>query len=208
MKRKTVISKNQDFDDALEKMETFFHNPQERMALKPVSISTTAMNSIPASNSGGLYIDAGKGGFTVDAGKTWYTPTEFVLQQEYERRRDIFEKIREKDIIDIGINANVACITFDDYSILEISTKFDWMTLHEYTDLISLNGGKLRDIVMHLHHSQMTNVFAHIQIMSTWGNSVVIEISSHKVAVPPNHFLDFNYIEQPNNAVRKQTPTI
>lgn len=203
-----AIGKQAIIDDALEKMETFFSeefNNQEPItygSTVTISNSNAKLNNIM--NNGAIT----SGAITANGGLTWHTPTEYAIQQEYKQRRDIFKKVKDKDIIDIGINANVACITFGDYSVLEVSTKFEWMTLHESTDLISLNGGKLRDIVMHLHHSQMTDVFAQIQIMSTWGNSVVIEISSQKAAVPTNHFLDFSYIEQPTNAVRKQTQTI
>lgn len=203
-----AITKQAMIEDALDRMDTFFNaefNDQDPTKFSPtvtISNSTAKLNKIM---SGGAITS---GAITANGGVTWHTPTEYAIQQEYEQRRDIFKKVKDKDIIDIGINANVACITFGDYSVLEVSTKFEWMTLHESTDLISLNGSKLRDIVMHLHHSKMTDVFAQIQIMSTWGNSVVIEISSQKAAVPTDHFLDFSYIEQPTNAVRKQTQTI
>lgn len=192
--------KQQILDEALKQMEKQMDEAFETVTIEPnQNTSATLSQYKPVVVTGSM---------TFDAGKSWYTPTDYEIQKEYERRRDIFIKVKNKDIIDIGINANVACITFDDYSILEISPKFTWMTLHETTDLISLNGGKLHDIVMHIHNSLITDVFAQIQITSTWGNSVVIEITSPRATTPSNHFIDFTYIEQPTNAVRKQTQTI
>ena len=113
-----------------------------------------------------------------------------------EGRLAMFKKCQNKIVIDIGVNANGACVTFDDSSMLEIKPSNDAANLIERTGLNLLNGTRLDDIVVVPHHSLVSNWVGNLLLYGKNGAQVIFKIIS------PTSSTNFNFDLKDLNAVR------
>jgi sRNA-binding regulator protein Hfq len=101
-------------------------------------------------------------------------------------------------VVDIGVIENGACITFDDFSMLEIVAATSKVDLKETSHLNLLNGLQLDDIVTTVHQSLYTNWVGVLSIYAVNGWKLDFKIMSQDVpSVGPFH-LELKV----NNAVR------
>lgn len=153
-------------------------------SIKHLPIKTTPMLSagaIAAVNTGVL---------TRDAGQSWYGHTALNAQ--------VMANCKGKMIVDIGVIANGACITFDDFSMLEIVAATSKVDLKETSHLNLLNGLQVDDIVTTVHQSLYTNWVGVLSIYAVNGWKLDFKIMSQDVpSVGPFH-LELKV----NNAVR------
>lgn len=89
------------------------------------------------------------GGLTFNAGASWHS---FDSIESVSRAAE-FKRAKGKPIIDIGLDANIACITFSDMSTLQIGFYVASARFVERTSLEMLNGTSLRDIFVDIHRS-------------------------------------------------------
>ncbi len=99
-------------------------------------------------------------------------------------------------VVEIGVIANGACITFDDFSMLEIVSVSSDIELKETSHLNLLNGLQLDDIVTSVHQSLFTKWVGNLSIYAVNGWKLDFKIMSG-VPVGP-----FNLELKVNNAVR------
>jgi hypothetical protein len=95
-----------------------------------------------------------------------------------EGRLAMFKKCQNKIIIDIGVNANGTCVTFDDASMLEIKPANDMANLIEQTGLNLLNGTRLNDIVVVPHVSLVSDWVGNLLLCGENGAQVIFKIIS------------------------------
>ena len=132
---------------------------------------------------------------THNSGLSWYGS-----DKPFTELRD---QIRDKTIIDIGVDANAACITFDDLSMLEISPMMKECSISEINALNLLNGSKLGDIVLHDVRSLMSDWIGVMTLHGSRGMEVRFKIHSTL-----HHHVPFTIDLKEPNAVCKQTPPV
>jgi hypothetical protein len=127
---------------------------------------------------------------TSNAGQSWYGHTALNAQ--------VMANCKGKMVVDIGVIENGACITFDDFSMLEIVAATSKVDLKETSHLNLLNGLQLDDIVTTVHQSLYTNWVGVLSIYAVNGWKLDFKIMSQDVpSVGPFH-LELKV----NNAVR------
>lgn len=142
-------------------------------SIKPQVIKTTPMLGVSGSaiNSvinSGAYI-------TSNAGQSWYGRTALNAQ--------VMAKCKGRMVVDIGVIENGACITFDDFSMLEIVADTSKVDLKETSHLNLLNGLQLDDIVTTIHQSLYTNWVGILSIYAVNGWKLDFKIMSDVPAV-------------------------
>lgn len=95
-----------------------------------------------------------------------------------ESRHATWSKCQGKVVVDIGVIANGACVTFDDSSMLEIKPSSSFTTLIDKSSLNLLNGTQLDDIVVIPHHSLVSDWVGNLVIFGRNGAQVVFKIMS------------------------------
>jgi hypothetical protein len=143
---------------------------------------------------------------TGDGGATWYNPKDDgVLWQnpslttavgplssssaikgasissiawQLESRHVTWSKCQGKVVVDIGVIANGACVTFDDSSMLEIKPSSSFTNLIDRSSLNLLNGTQLDDIVVTPQHSLVSDWIGNLVIFGRNGAQVVFKIIS------------------------------
>jgi hypothetical protein len=122
---------------------------------------------------------------THDGGLTWTSPQGGVamssnapLKWDMDSRTTKWNKCQNKTVIDIGVIANGACITFDDSSMLQIIPSNSMTDLIEKTQLNFLNGTQLDDIVVVPHHSLVSDYIGNLIISGKNGAQVIFKIIS------------------------------
>lgn len=113
-----------------------------------------------------------------------------------ESRQDKWKKCLNKTVIDIGVIANGACVTFDDSSMLEIKPSNDTTHLIDKSDLNLLNGTQLDDIVVVPHYSMVSDWVGNLVIFGKNGAQVVFKIFS------PQPLQNFYFELKDLNAIR------
>jgi hypothetical protein len=152
-------------------------------SIKPQVIKTQPILSPAASAAinAGAYI-------TSNAGQSWYGNRDLNAQ--------VMANCKGKMVVDIGVIANGACITFDDFSMLEIVSASSDIDLKETSHLNLLNGLQLDDIVTSVHQSLFTKWVGNLSIYAVNGWKLDFKIMSG-VPVGP-----FNLELKVTNAVR------
>jgi hypothetical protein len=181
-------------DDALDaqRYQAEFIRRMEDQIIQGSSIKAAQYNPLTASGvltgapvSNSVFTS---GPLTSNAGQSWYG------------NRDLNEQVmancKGKMVVDIGVIANGACITFDDFSMLEIVSVSSDIDLKETSHLNLLNGLQLDDIVTSVHQSLFTKWVGNLSIYAVNGWKLDFKIMSG-VPVGP-----FNLELKVNNAVR------
>lgn len=129
---------------------------------------------------------------THDGGKTWdrHDPSEY-------------DHVKTRMVVDIGVDANGACITLDDISTIEIRLIDKQATFKEITNLNLLNGTYLSDIVVTQHRSFISNSIGRLEIRGVNGAVVAFDVMSDSSWVA-----NIEVIVKEANAIRKQAPSI
>ncbi len=177
-------------DDSLDaqRYQTEFIRRMEDQILQGSSIkaasvgsSNTALGAALAPMRNTIYT-------TSNAGQSWYGNRDLNAQ--------VMANCKGKIVVDIGVIANGACITFDDFSMLEIVSVSSDIDLKETSHLNLLNGLQLDDIVTSVHQSLFTKWVGNLSIYAVNGWKLDFKIMSG-VPVGP-----FNLELKVNNAVR------
>ena len=142
---------------------------------------------------------------TANAGQSW---TNNDMMDQHKKRVAAFKQTNNKCVVDIGIDANVTTITFDDYSMLYLVPVYESFEIKELTELSMLNGTRLSDIVIVRECSLVTNRIAVIKISNEYGVNMLLEVHDSASDRVTNPFDFFNMIYKEANAVRKQTQTV
>jgi len=111
--------------------------------------------------------------------------------------RETFNLCSFKTIIDIGIDANAVCVTFDDYCMLEIRATVLDCILTEVDSLNALNGSRLIDICYETQNSLVSNRVGTLILYGQNMDSMVLKVDS---SMP---FVLFDLNLKGSNAVRK-----
>lgn len=139
------------------------------------------------------------------AGPVWTTTSSQIsssVQPVYnltnkDLMRETFKLCSFKTVIDIGIDANAVCVTFDDYSMLEIRATVLDCILTEVDGLNALNGSKLIDICYETQNSLVSNRVGTLILYGQNMDCMVFKIDS---SMP---FVLFDLNLKGSNAVRK-----
>jgi hypothetical protein len=130
------------------------------------------------------------------------TTSNAPIRWNLESRHATWSKCQGKVVVDIGVTANGACVTFDDSSMLEINPSSSFTNLIDRTSLNLLNGTQLDDIVVIPQHSLVSDWIGNLVIFGRNGAQVVFKIIS------PEPSQNFYFELKDLNAIRKQTTPI
>lgn len=140
--------------------------------------------------------------FNSSLGQNTISPTSSPLTWDMDSRQAKWNKCKDKTVVDIGVIANGACVTFDDSSMLEITPSNNTNNLIEKSDLNLLNGTQLDDIVVIPQHSLVSDWIGNLVICGKNGAQVVFKIYSPSSST--NFFFDLKDL----NAIRQQTTPV
>ena len=115
-------------------------------------------------------------------------PTQIVWDEvPDEANAEVFRSIKDKTIIDIGVNRSVVCVTFLDGGILNVRPNLS-CKLMEQNDLSQLNGQPLGDIVVNPQYSIAGDMGCMLILYTRFGVSI-----SFAVFGPRNQTFSLEY---------------
>ena len=112
---------------------------------------------------------------TSNAGQDWY-----LTRETHQTRHEMFKQVKNLYVIDIGVDENVATITFDTHKILEIEPAAAGLYLTENGDLSLLNGSRLSDIVVTDCASLVSDTFAKLCLINEFKQNLVFDVVSER----------------------------
>ena len=175
--------------DRIQKQNEMLRGMMEDTVVQGSSIKPQAIKARPMLSAGAIAA-VNTGVFTSNAGQSWYGHTALNAQ--------IMAKCKGKMVVDIGVIENGACITFDDFSMLEIVAATSKVELKETSHLNLLNGLQVDDIVTTVHQSLFTNWVGVLSIYAVNGWKLDFKIMSQDVPSVGSFTLELKV----NNAVR------
>jgi len=175
--------------DRIQKQSEMLRSMMEDTVVQGSSIKPQVFVNRPIlSPAASAVINTG-GVFTSNAGQSWYGDRDLNAQ--------VMANCKGKMVVDIGVIANGACITFDDFSMLEITSSSSNVELKETSHLNLLNGLQVDDIVTSVHRSLFTNWVGNLSIYAVNGWKLDFKIMSKDVPIE-----SFTLELKVNNAVR------